>query len=257
MAINKDSSTFTFGFAAGMVVVVATLLAVAALALKPAQDENKKQEKMKDILKSVGVECEMKEAPELFRKYITKRIVLDVTGKVLGEESGDINPTNATDAFNVDIKKEYKQKLAGVIGEGDMHFPMYICEKEGETFYVLPMIGTGLWGPVWGNVSLQSDMNTIFGATFDHQGETPGLGAEINTPGFQQQFVGEQIFDESGSFASVKVVKGASDPADKHGVDGITGGTITSVGVDEMISRSLKIYVPYLNQLKQQKNASL
>ena len=131
-------------------------------------------------------------------------------------------------------------------------FPMFVCEKEGKTFYVIPVLGSGLWGPVWGNIALESDFSTIYGANFDHQGETPGLGAEISTDIFQDQFPGKTIFDDSYNFKSIKVVKGgaATMPTAEqiHGVDGISGGTITSNAVDAMINDCLENYVPYIKK---------
>ena len=107
-------------------------------------------------------------------------------------------------------------------------------------------MGKGLWGPIWGYIALESDKNTVAGASFDHKGETPGLGAEINQGWFQEPFVGKKIFDESGDYQSIRVIKGGAPEGDKHGVDAISGGTITSNGVTEMLVRTLKIYEPYL-----------
>ena len=92
-------------------------------------------------------------------------------------------------------------------------------------------------------------MNTVSGASFGHKAETPGLGAEINTEDFQKQFVGEKIFDESGNFVSVKVIKGGAAPEDLHGVDAVSGGTITSNGVTEMLRRTLASYIPYFKTI--------
>ena len=110
------------------------------------------------------------------------------------------------------------------------------------------MRGKGLWGPIWGYVALEDDMNTVHGASFGHKGETPGLGAEIETAAFQQQFVGEKIFDESGKFVSVRLVKSGANPDDKHAVDAVSGGTITSNGVTEMLHRTLGYYVSYFRE---------
>jgi Na+-transporting NADH:ubiquinone oxidoreductase subunit C len=106
------------------------------------------------------------------------------------------------------------------------------------------MYGTGLWGPIWGYVSMNDDMNTIYGATFAHQGETPGLGAEIATPGFQQQFKGKKIFDESGNLLPSRLPIKRNSSAE-HKVDAISGGTITSKGLQKMlwtISRHTKLF---------------
>lgn len=114
--------------------------------------------------------------------------------------------------------------------------------------------GKGLWGPIWGYVSFRKEehevagmphFNTIYGVMFDHKGETPGLGAEINQPFFMNPFRGKQIFDEKGVFVSVEVVKGVADPASLHQVDGISGGTITSKALQAMIDSCLVSYQSY------------
>ena len=130
---------------------------------------------------------------------------------------------------------------------------MYIAElKDGSKKYIIPMLGKGLWGPVWGFIALNDDLNTIYGASFDHKSETPGLGAEINTPMFMDPFKSKQIFNNNGEFVSISVVKGGAKPEDNSGVDAITGGTITSKGVEDMIKKCLEPYVAYLNELKKE-----
>lgn len=233
--MDKNSSVYTFIFAGVLVVVVAFLLASAAIGLKPHQDKNIRIEKMQNILKSVGVIAEVTEAEQLFNQYFEESAqkVLDVNGNVV----------ESSKAFDIDMKKEADKVKKG---EGDKQlFPLFVAEKEGETFYVVPMRGNGLWGPVWGYIALKSDLNTVFGATFDHKGETPGLGAEISTDVFQNQFKGEQLFDASGNYVSISVIKGGAAPDNKHGVDGISGGTITSNGVGDMIHKTFKSYMNY------------
>ena len=130
-------------------------------------------------------------------------------------------------------------------------FPLYVAEKEGKTFYVIPLYGAGLWDAIWGYVALDGDKNTIVGANFDHKGETPGLGAEITTDWFQAQFAGKSLLKDANAdfstsnFASVIVVKGGAKAGDVHGVDGISGGTITSDGVSDMLEERLARYLPY------------
>ena len=109
-------------------------------------------------------------------------------------------------------------------------------------------MGNGLWGGIWGNVAFSEDLNTIVGVNFDHKSETPGLGAEIATLDFQNQFKGKQIF-ENNNFTSVNVIKRA-DKANPHQVDAVSGGTITSNGVSEMLKSCLQFYIPYFNSLK-------
>lgn len=232
--MHKDSNKATFLFSSGMVVVIAVLLSVTAIALAPYQAKNSRIEKMKNILTSVSISAERAEAEQLFSQYITKQIVLnnkgeEVTGKVA--------------AFDIDLKKELDKIKTGKTDE--RLFPLFICNKNGKSFYIIPVLGKGLWGPIWGYISLEDDMNTIYGASFGHKSETPGLGAEIETEKFQQQFIGKKIFDESGNFVSVTVIKGGASPIDIHGVDAISGATVTSKGVTEMFKKTLSNYIPY------------
>jgi len=153
-------------------------------------------------------------------------------------------------AFEIDLKKElYKKSKSEKFA-----LPLYVVEKEGVKTYVIPMRGSGLWGPVYGNMALAEDLNTIVGVTFDHDGETPGLGAEITTPMFTKQFIGKKIFDEQGNFTSIKVVKGGAktlpQPEQIHAVDAISGGTITSNGVGDMIQNVIESYEPYFKKQK-------
>ena len=141
--MNKEGSAYTFTFATIMVVVVATVLAVAAISLKPYQQENLIHEKMMNILKTVGVESTMKTAPDLFSKYVKERIVLNASANAQPAHSGPIDPKDAGDAFNVDVRGEYKEFKAGTRTADAMEYPVFICETPEGRFTVLPMVGTG------------------------------------------------------------------------------------------------------------------
>jgi Na+-transporting NADH:ubiquinone oxidoreductase subunit C len=232
--INKNSNKFTMIFASVMVVVVAVLLASAAIQLGPLQQQNARIEKMQNILTSIGIDSDVKQAEKLFNQYIQEQIVLNVQGE---QVKNDVN------AFDIDLKKEQDKLKTGRANE--QLFPLFIFKKEENLYYIIPVRGKGLWGPIWGYLALEGDMNTVFGASFGHKSETPGLGAEISTAEFQEQFNGKTIFDESGNFTSVRVIKGGAPPGDTHGVDAISGGTITSNGVSEMLSRTLENYIPF------------
>ena len=141
-----------------------------------------------------------------------------------------------------------KKELAKPLEEQSL--PVFISSLEGSKKYIIPVYGKGLWGPIWGYVALNDDLSTIYGAVFSHKAETPGLGAEINTKEFQEQFFGKEIF-KLGEFVSVSVLKsGSADPESKYQVDGISGGTITSVGVDQMLRDCLSSYEPYFKKHK-------
>lgn len=237
--MDKDSNRFTFLFSAIMVVVVAVLLSVAAISLAPFQAKNVKIEKMESILSTVGIEAAHEGAEKLFNDHIVQQVVLDVNGQ----------PTKAAvTAFEIDLKKELEKPRAGKAAS--QLFPLFVCKKQSDTFYIIPVRGKGLWGPIWGYVALTADLNTIYGVSFGHEKETPGLGAEIESTAFEKQFAGKKLFDDKGNYVSVETVKGGAAPANPHKVDAVSGATITSNGVSEMLNRTFTSYLPYF-KLKQ------
>lgn len=253
MAIDKDSNAFTFFFAAALVVVVGLVLSVAAMSLKDRQVRNVQNEKMQGILAACNIEVTRKEAEERFMDVVSERLILDSTGSVMYEKSGEIDRKDKEDAFNVSPRDQMKKKGAGNINR----FALFICEKDGHDHYVVPMAGNGLWGPIWGYISLKPDLETVYGAVFDHSSETPGLGAEIAGSNFQDQFQGKKIFDENGDFKPVNVTnESISEEEANHAVDGITGGTVTSHGVRDMIERTLSRYTSYFKKLQEEKEVS-
>lgn len=229
--MNTQSNTYTFLYASIMVVVVAAILSFTALQLKPRQTKNREIEKKQYILKSVNIPSTAATAEKLYADLITDSYVVDAKGQKVGD-----------DAFGVDLTKEVTKPAS------QRKMPVYIFSDESAgTKTIIPVRGKGLWGPIWGYISLNSDNNSIYGAIFDHKGETPGLGAEISKEFFQKPFVGKQIFDEAGNFTSIQVVKGgASDNI--HGVDAISGGTITSKGLEAMLEDCLSGYQEYLKK---------
>ena len=228
MDVNKNS--YTFGFAAIMVIVVAVILSGTSIILKDAQDSNVELEKKQNILKSVGVDIIRDSAAIEYDNYIIDQLVLNHLGE-----------TQEGSAFDVDLSKEIKKDIS------EQKLPLYIAEVDDELKYIIPLRGKGLWGPIWGFISFNDDFNTVFAAVFDHKGETPGLGAEINKSFFQDPFKGKTILEE-GKFVSILVQKGGSD-GDIHKVDGISGGTITSEGVQNMIQERLERYIPYFKSI--------
>ena len=233
MAIDKNSNSYTFGFAILMVIVVGSLLAVASQGLKTRQEKNATDKKMMSILSAINIDATRENAQEMYNKYVIDSKI--ISGKDLNAE-----------AFNVDIKKEFRDKNISV---SDRNYPLYICEKDGDKYYIIPVVGTGLWGPIWGFVALESDFKTIYGANFDHKSETPGLGAEIKYASYSDQYTGETISDTTGSFQPIIVVKDGSGSGINSKVDGITGGTITSKGVEEMTTRTLEVYANYFKSI--------
>ena len=230
--MDRNSNIYTFIFAIIMVVVVAAVLAFTATTLKPLQAENVRQEKMQNILSTIGIEVDRNESADKFDEYVKEQLAIKSDGSV----NGDV------DAFKVDLNKETKKP------HDQQNYPIYLAEKDGKKYYIIPLFGAGLWKEIWGYVALEDDKNTIYGATFDHAGETPGLGAEINQSWYEDEYIGKKIFNEEGDFVSVKAIKGGAPVGDLHGVDAISGGTITSEGVNNMVEERLQNYLPFLKK---------
>lgn len=230
--MRQFSNRYIFIFSSILVIVVATLLSLAATLLQPAQARNLEIEKKRNMLESINVEATRENTEELYDKYIKEGFVVNSEGNVI----------EGVDAFTVVVKNEQKKQLE------QQYLPVFRAEPDdGEKVIIVPVEGKGLWGSLYGYVSLKSDMNTIYGTNFDHKGETPGLGAEINTSDFESQFRGKKLF-ENGNFISVKVLKGGADKNDPHGVDAISGGTITSKGLEKMIFDCLGKYNSYFQK---------
>jgi Na+-transporting NADH:ubiquinone oxidoreductase subunit C len=236
MGLNKNSNGYTFGFAFVMVAVVGAILASLAMGLKPLQQQNVVDKKKMEILSAVGVKASRAEVSDLFDKYIVEQVAINYKGE----------PLDGVDAFEIDVRKDFRNRT---LKTEDKQFPLYVADKEGERLFVIPMVGTGLWGPIWGFVSLKDDYKTVYGASFNHKSETPGLGAEISSYRlFQAQFEGKSIKDGNGNFVSIEVKKGGAEKGNPNQVDGITGGTITSDGVTEMLERTFAIYNNYFEK---------
>lgn len=233
--MNRDSNAYTFLFATIMVSSVAAILAFLATFLKPMQTENMRNEKMQNILSTIGVtDVNRDEAKKFFEQYIKEQVTLNADG------AQDDNLV----AFEVDLKNEMKKPI------DKQKFPLFIAERDNKTFYVIPLRGVGLWDAIWGYVALQDDFNTIEGVSFDHKAETPGLGAEITTGWFMESFIGEKIFDANGTLVGVAVAKGNNNKTNKddNKVDAISGATITGDGVTNMIVERLSHYKPFIEK---------
>lgn len=236
MAMDKNSNAFTFIFAFIMVVVVGAILAALSTGLDPIQKKNDENKKKMDILGAIGIEATRKNASEKYDEFVKESYVIDING----------NPVEGAKAFNIDVKKQYRDKE---LKPEEKKYPLYVANKENTTYYIIPMVGKGLWGPIWGYVALKEDLATVYGAKFDHKSETPGLGAEIKYQPFQDQFKGKKMMAD-GSYKQLKVVKPGKSSNPDYSVDGITGGTITSKGVEEMMDRTFQIYVQYFKTKK-------
>jgi Na+-transporting NADH:ubiquinone oxidoreductase subunit C len=228
--MKEFSNRYIFIFSAVMVIAVATLLSLAATLLQPRQEKNLEIEKKKSMLASIRIESSREQTEELYDKYIKESYVINSKGEKV----------DGIDAFTVVLKNEQAKPLE------QQYLPVFnATPDDGQKLIIIPVEGKGLWGPIFGYVSLQSDMNTIYGVTFDHKGETPGLGAEINTTPFESMFNGKKLY-EADKFVSVGVLKGGAKDGDPHGVDAISGGTITSKGLEKMLLDCLVKYDGFL-----------
>jgi Na+-transporting NADH:ubiquinone oxidoreductase subunit C len=233
MAVNKESSIYTFGFSIVLVVVVGALLSSLSLGLKPLKDKNARVKKKMDILNAIGIKSDRSTADGLYDDFIKESYIIGANGDLVS----DVDSI----AFQLDVQRQHRDKT---IAEDERLFPIFKAQKDGNTKYVLPVVGKGLWGPIWGFIAVGEDMETIVGASFDHKTETPGLGAEINQSDFEDQYIGARIT------ADIMVMKDGSGKSDTQKVDGITGGTITSKGVEEMMNRTMAVYAAYFSKQK-------
>lgn len=247
MAINTEKNGYTVFFAVIMVIVVGSVLAFLATGLKPMIDENERFEKQQNILYAMGVNenegdgdvsfVPTSEVESAFSKYITQQLVWD--GSQVVERDN---------AYLINVEKALAEAKSG----GNAELPLLVGEKDGEKYYIIPMYGKGLWDAIWGYMSVGENME-IKGVFFDHKGETPGLGSNINQRFFMDDFEGETLLD-GNSYAGVGVAKGNNDPLNENKedneVDALAGATITGNGVSAMIKESLKLYKPYLETIR-------
>lgn len=224
-----------------MVVIVAAVLAFVSLSLKDKQNENISNEKQQYLLASVGLGADAN-----FAEVIKEAIVVDGNGKVVNTATTDIAKS---EAFNISTSEQTSLLKDGAPKE-ELRLPVFIADlPDGSQAYIFSAYGAGLWGPIWGWVSLKTDLSTIVGVKFDHSGETPGLGAEIATPKFAGQFTGKEMFTE-GEFTSIAIVKGGAKEGSTNEVDAISGGTITSKALDSSIRMWMEAYLPYIKSLQ-------
>ncbi|QAR31002.1 Na(+)-translocating NADH-quinone reductase subunit C [Ornithobacterium rhinotracheale] len=253
MAKRTDSNAYTIIFAIVMVVVVGALLAFVASSLKDRIKANQTLEKEQNILYAMGENNDEEpysgkgsvnfiptdKVEEEFKKYIVKQYVIE-NGQFVEDEG----------AYLIDLKKELAKK-----NKEEVRLPLFIGEKDGQKFYILPMRGKGLWDAIWGYIALKQDL-TIQGVYFDHAGETPGLGANIKERFFMDDFHGEHIYNDNHELKGITIQKGNMDPLndrkEDHKVDAIAGATITGNGVTAMLYSTLEMYSPYLLELAKQ-----
>ena len=217
-----------------MAVVVATGLSGVALYLQPIQNKNITLNNRQNILTSLNIESTKENVLPKYDKYIINSYVINA----------DDEKIKGVDAFFVNLSKEMSKPM------DKRKLPIFVASVVNNKKYIIPVRGKGLWGPIWGYIALNDNFNTIYGAYFSHESETPGLGAQIVTRPFQKQFIDKKIFNSRGKFVSIKVYTGGTSPNNPHSVNGISGATITSNGVENMLKNTIMPYVPYLKKMR-------
>lgn len=234
--MNRQSNIYTIIYSTVLVIVVGVVLSVVYQALRPTQLENIANDTRRQILASARIVPQPHETiAQLFDKHITDSYIVNSEGQKIDKN---------IKAFDVNVSLEYKKPAS------ERLLPVFECQTDNGLKYIIPVYGAGLWGPIWGYVAFDSNGNTIYGAYFAHQGETPGLGAEIEKPAFSNQFDGKDIFTTTGEFTSVAVVKTGKEPAGRAWVHAVSGGTITSQGVQKMLYDSLEPYTAFFLSLQ-------
>jgi Na+-transporting NADH:ubiquinone oxidoreductase subunit C len=224
------SNKYTVFYAVMMTVAVAVVLSLAASGLRTMQDANVARARRASILETV-IDVNPETLEQDYNAYITER-VFDYQG----------NAVDGVDAFDLDVAREARK------APEERLFPAYQFERQGQIRFIVPVQGAGLWGPISAYLALDSDFSTITGVRFDHEKETPGLGAEISTPSFESRFEGKQLY-EGGEFVSIRVVKAGADASGAHAVDGLTGATMTMNGVSAMLEDELMLYQSIFEEL--------
>lgn len=235
MKINKENNVYTVLYAAVLVVVVGFVLALVYQAMRPAQLENIANDTKKQILAAALIYPAVDETiGQLYEQHITDSYCVNSNGEKL----------EGVDAMDVDMAAQVK------LPADQRQLPVFVCHTDKGVKYIVPVAGAGLWGPIWGYIAMDANGKDIYGAYFGHQGETPGLGAEIEKPAFSSQFEGKPIFGSNGDFESVLVVKKGQEPIGRAYVNAVSGGTITSQGVQKMLADSLEPYTTFFKNLE-------
>lgn len=229
------SNKYTVGYAFALTAVVGASLAIAVNGLKPRQEQNALMANRRAILQTV-MEVDPQTLAADYQSFVTER-VFNPAGEVV----------NGVDAFSLQLKDEARKPAA------EQRLPIFVFARDGVKRYIVPMQGAGLWGPIGAYLALEADLTTIYGVAFSHEKETPGLGAEIDRPLFEDRYKGKKIYGDGGKLEPVAVLRGSGNDtaAMPHAVDGLTGATITLNGVSQMFRDELSRYDRVFAALRQ------
>lgn len=243
--MNTNGNAYTVIYTTVVVALVAAILAFVAMTLKPKQDANIKAETISQMLTAAQFytkdECSAMGNDKVLEAY-SQNIKEAYTINADGQKVRDLS----TDVKNIELQDGLKAQNKNIKDGKDLDLPVYVFNKDGKAVTVIPAYGAGLWGPIWGYIALDEDLQTIVGAYFDHESETPGLGAKIkDDPSFRAEFIGKKVNVAVDPAFSVVKVGSNADP--ENSVDAITGATMTSKGLGEAIAFWLKAYAPFLS----------
>jgi len=253
------STKYIFGFVFVMTSVVALLLSGLFMGWKEQSAINESifnkraiLAAVDDYLKDENSKTMADEEVVTFFDTNVKQIALDMNGNELSKEEVIAAGYKGGMAEHIEMAKEKKKP------EAERIIPFYIFDTGSEKVYIVSVIGNGLWDIIWGNIALKNDLSTIAGTSFDHKGETPGLGAEIkDNPTFPARFKNKEIYNDEGEFVSIDLKKTGAKESNPHAVDGISGATVTAIGVEEMLRRGIQYYEPYFNEIKSKKTTGM
>lgn len=224
--LDTSSNTYTIIYASVMVILVAFLLAFVSSVLKPTQDANVENDTKGQILTSLNID-------------------IKADGFNVADEFKNVQDMLWNGTELVPYEGKFLSSYGSAIKAGELH--VFVAQAEGETKYVLPVTGRGLWGGLWGYIALNADKKTVYGTYFYHESETAGLGARIGERWFQEQFNGKPVFaGENTEAVALKVVKAGASKAENE-IDGVTGATLTSDGVSAMVQDGLSVYLSFIN----------
>ncbi|HNT64850.1 MAG TPA: Na(+)-translocating NADH-quinone reductase subunit C [bacterium] len=261
--MSNNSTRKTLTVALGVCLVCSIMVSAAAVSLSKIQKENKRRDKFKNILQAGDLYTDSTKVEETFRRAIQPQMIDLETGEVVDPVFSDKLNVETFDIRAIAMDPELgvavaQNKDLGQIKRKPRYMAVYPVVQNGEMVkIILPIYGKGLWSTMYGFLALNRDLRTIDGFTFYEHGETPGLGGEVDNPKWKSLWRGKAAFDDQGQVV-IQVIKGQTDPGDPsagHQIDGLSGATITTRGVDQLVKFWLgdQGYGPFLNKLREAK----
>ncbi|MFY2507864.1 Na(+)-translocating NADH-quinone reductase subunit C [Vibrio pectenicida] len=230
MASNNDSIKKTLGVVIGLSLVCSIIVSTAAVGLREKQKANAALDKQTKIIQVAGIDTDGKKVPELFAEYIEPRLVDFKTGDFVEGDAATYDQRKAAKDPAQSIKLPPEEDQAKIIRRANVGTIYLVKQGDNVSKVILPVHGNGLWSMMYAFVAVETDGNIVSGITYYEQGETPGLGGEVENPSWTAQWIGKKLFNDNHKPA-IKVVKGGAPAGSEHGVDGLSGATLTSNGV--------------------------